>query len=435
MHILADMKQQMKKCTKGFAVVLSLFLCTTLLGGAGKVSDRKYFSIYYDTYHVTVTESLLRGNWYHAAKRDEFTKGQDIYKRVSAIDIEHRTALKAMEQLPEILHAVTKFEKRINTPAYDGHINFDPNSNPKFWVTGARDGYRIDKEALCGQIIQTLKSGKYADIPAPIKTVEHRNEQEVLSNINLRSSYTTRFSESNHSRVNNIALALNAYNGVIIQPGERIGFNQTVGPRTRERGYEEANIIIDGEFVQGVGGGVCQASTTVFNAALLAGMDIVESHNHSLAIGYVPLGRDAMVTSAADLVFENRSGASIYIEAFAEHGIATVKFYGRPVNGITYRPKTSVKTFPVEEEVQGETPADLSLKPNSYEKVVVERGIPAREVLTHIETYKGARLLQKKLIRKSRYKGKPQIVRWEKIEKEEADNGQQAGEKAFLIFG
>src|SRR5699024_1062257 len=105
---------------------------------------------------------------------------------------------------------------------------------------------------------------------------------------------------------------------------------ETTGPRTKENGYENANIIIDGNYVSGTGGGVCQASTTLYNALLLANMEILSVHHHSLPASYVPLSFDAMVIEGyADLIFKNTSNSPIFIKTICDENNVTVEIYGK----------------------------------------------------------------------------------------------------------
>lgn len=169
----------------------------------------------------------------------------------------------------------------------------------------------------------------------PLSSVSACHSDRVMEEL-LLSSFSTRYSEEKESRSRNIRLACQLIDGCRIDGGESFSFNERVGERTRERGFEEAPVILNGEFVSGVGGGVCQVSTTVYNGALLAGMGITEVHPHSLKVGYVPPSFDAMVSSRCDLKFTNSARTPVVIAAKAEKGVLTVAFYGKG-NGFTYR--------------------------------------------------------------------------------------------------
>ncbi|NLX77754.1 MAG: VanW family protein [Clostridiaceae bacterium] len=133
----------------------------------------------------------------------------------------------------------------------------------------------------------------------PVTTIKPENP-------NVISSFTTKIYDKDKHRVNNIKLAAEDLDKTVIEPGEVFSFNETVGRRTREKGYEEAPIFVDGEKSKGVGGGVCQVSTTLYNAALEADLEIVERHRHSRKVSYVPEGKDAAVVyNSKDLRFKN----------------------------------------------------------------------------------------------------------------------------------
>lgn len=177
----------------------------------------------------------------------------------------------------------------------------------------------------------------------------------------LLSSFSTRYDESNEPRSKNIRLACRFLDGVRLGGGETFSFNEVVGERTRERGFFEATVIVKGEFVVGVGGGVCQVSTTVYNGALIAGMGITEVHAHSLKVGYVEPSFDAMVSSFCDLKFVNPGRTPIVLSVDAAAGVLTVRFYGRS-DGFTYRTESrtvGVVPQPQPKVVEGETEAVL----------------------------------------------------------------------------
>ena len=155
------------------------------------------------------------------------------------------------------------------------------------------------------------------------------------------ASFTTSFDEENAPRAHNIALAGERVSGTTLLPEEEFSFNGKVGKRTKENGCEEAAVIYEGEFVQGVGGGVCQASTTLFGAALRAGLRVTESHPHSLSVGYVSPSEDAMVSEYSDLKFCNPYPYPVYLLAKTEGGKVTFSVFGMP-DGKSYRVESRI---------------------------------------------------------------------------------------------
>ena len=135
------------------------------------------------------------------------------------------------------------------------------------------------------------------------------------------------------SRLHNVALVAQLIDGALIAPGGTFSFNGTTGERTAEKGFQEAPVIINGELQTGLGGGICQVSTTVFNAAYEAGLQIDERTNHALYISHYPLGRDATVNYPdLDLKFTNDTDKWLLLRTFVGSGSLTVNLYGTPQN-------------------------------------------------------------------------------------------------------
>ncbi len=161
---------------------------------------------------------------------------------------------------------------------------------------------------------------------SPLKA--HALEIETLS---VRSRFYTSFNTSSSERIWNIKLAAKALDKTLIEPNQEFSFNERVGERTEKRGYKKATIISFGEFSEGVGGGVCQVSTTLFNAFLTAGLTITEYHPHSLPVGYIAPSFDAMVSyGSADLKAVNCTPYPIIIRTSVEDFKLTVTVKGAP---------------------------------------------------------------------------------------------------------
>lgn len=143
----------------------------------------------------------------------------------------------------------------------------------------------------------------------------------------LIGSYATAYNP-NISRAVNIALASSRINGLVIQPGESFSFNQAILPRTAANGYVKANVIVNKKYVLGIGGGICQVSSTLYAAMLTAGLPATERHPHSLDVGYIPVGMDATISgNALDLRFTNIFDKPIQIQAAADQGTLTISLY------------------------------------------------------------------------------------------------------------
>lgn len=271
------------------------------------------------------------------------------------------------------------------------------------------------------------KVGKVVDVEATLKDLRLFNEpftgqldirlQEkqprvrtadiMAMGINgLLSSYGTYFDVKNINRTYNIHVAADVLNNTLIKPGAVFSFNKVVGPRSKEKGYREALVIVDDQFTPGLGGGVCQVSSTLYNTALLAGLEIVERSNHTLPVAYVPLGRDATVAyGGCDLKIRNNTGNYLCIRTSVNGGRLTVKIFGNKQDRKIVSLETVVDRVMEPQIIEKEDP-DL------YEgKSVVERpGVKGYQVRVYriIKEYSG---YDKKLISRDIYKPVNEIVR------------------------
>lgn len=144
----------------------------------------------------------------------------------------------------------------------------------------------------------------------------------------ILGEYTT-YGGGSQGRVTNIRLACASCNDVILNPGETFSYNEAVGERTSERGFQSAPVIANGQLVPGIGGGICQVSTTLYAACLNAGLEIVERHPHSKPVAYVPHGMDAAVSwGTLDYQFRNNTDYPVKIKTFYENGAISAQILG-----------------------------------------------------------------------------------------------------------
>ncbi len=210
-------------------------------------------------------------------------------------------------------------------------------SNRTFTFTQDQPGARLDQEALCQKIVDALNRGDYG----AVITVQSEpllpqvTKVELMNAFTLVSSYTTQ-TTADASRNNNISLAARAVNGTVVMPGETFSFNQTTGERTLEKGYLPAAAIAGGATVDEVGGGVCQVSSTLFNAAAMADLTILSRSPHTWPSNYVDKGRDATVNwPNLDFSFRNDRSTPVFIVAYYQQRTVTVEIYGAKLEGGT----------------------------------------------------------------------------------------------------
>jgi len=217
-------------------------------------------------------------------------------------------------------------------------------------------GRKLDQKKFMELMGRFFFEGGPATIELPTLPLHPRVDAELLAFIREKpiGGYITYFNPRNRNRSNNIELAAKAINNTVVFQGESFSFNNVVGMRTKEKGYMRAPVIVRGELAEDVGGGICQVSSTLFNAIDRAGLRVVQRYSHSRSISYVPAGRDATVSwGGPDLVFQNVYVQPILIRAFAGNGALYVTIYSSEAIDFIPRevPRVSNK-LPEEIEVQ-----------------------------------------------------------------------------------
>jgi len=234
-----------------------------------------------------------------------------------------------------------------------GNATFEIVGEGKTKSTDSVLGYKLDAEATQALLLTALQEGSQRVDLLPETIEPEITEDELGGGYVKLAQFSTYFKGSPVNRAYNIRLALSNFHGMVVQPGQKVSFNKVVGDRTTRRGYREAVEYQDGQSVTGVGGGVCQASTTLYGAVLRAGLEINQRSAHSLPVKYVPPSQDATVSNqGTDLVFTNNTSGPIYIYTSVnkEKERATVSIYGTPVK--------SYVTIEIESEiVQGDIAA------------------------------------------------------------------------------
>ena len=275
-----------------------------------------------------------------------------------------------------------------------------------FKMDGSKDGYEVDKSALLASIQDAVSSKEFdKQIPVAGKTLSAK-AQDGLGDYKIIGTYTTK-TTANSVRNKNIQLAAEKLNGTILQPGEEFSFNGTVGERTAAKGYGAAAAYNEGEVVQEIGGGICQVSTTLYNAVLRSGLKTTKRQSHTFVPSYVTPGFDATVSwggpdyrfanVAANPEYSNSTSYAIGIKAHYSNRTVTVSIYGRPVlkDGYTYELSSrKVKDVPVVrkliQEGSGRTPT---------------RGTTGSQWITNLVVKKNGEVVSDKLDHNTYYAG------------------------------
>ncbi len=261
-------------------------------------------------------------------------------------------------------------------------------------------GISFDKAEAKRIIEENRANSEPYEIPAvitePKVTVAQLEDMFVSKTI---SEYSTSYASSDANRASNVALAASKINGKVLNPGERFSFNGVVGPRTAATGFKIAHVYEGDRVVDGMGGGICQVSSTLYNAVVLADLKIVSRTNHSMPVGYVPLGRDATVSyGTIDFVFENNKTHPIKITAVTSNRRLTVSVCGAASD----RAEVDIIT-----ENAGYTPFATKEIPDSSmkvgEKKIVKNGTNGAIVNSYKVYKKNGVAVSKEFLAKSTY--------------------------------
>lgn len=289
--------------------------------------------------------------------------------------------------------------------------SFDFNTR-SFTFNSDSSGCYVDADALYSQVIAKLDGGEsYATITMePEIVLASVTKAELMNSFKKVSSYTTE-TTSNSNRNTNIKLSAAAINGTTVLPGETFSFNQATGQRTAEKGYLPAAAIAGGQSVDEIGGGVCQTSSTLFNAVARANMEIVERSPHAWPSNYVEKGMDATVNwPNLDFKFKNTSDWPIFIVAYYQSRKVTVEIYGMSLgDGITIDLE-SVVTYTSDLPTEVKYVLNTSLAPGEQKTTVKARR--GYEVDTYKIWYQNGQEIKQEKLFKSTYRTYQETVEY-----------------------
>lgn len=301
-----------------------LYLDDSLLSDTIKdINSKMKDAIVDNSYYIEKNNLIIvKGKAGYIIKTEELK--EKIYEQISNIHTNYQIIEIPVEyKEPEPIN-LQKIHEEIYKEPQDAYVQKNPTVvHPE--VNG------IDFKILVEEAEELLKEDKEEytiplKITKPKKTINNLGEEAFPD---LLATFSTRFDGSNYNRNTNIKLAAKKVNGTVILPGEKFSFNTIVGSRTIEAGFKEGTAYVGGKVVPDVGGGVCQVSSTIYNTALLANMQIVERSNHMFTTGYVAASRDATVYyGSLDFVFKNSRKYPIKMVASANGGVCKVSIYG-----------------------------------------------------------------------------------------------------------
>ena len=310
----------------------------------------------------------------------------------------------------EILSEIRVIADRWDIPAKDAGISEYNTATNTFLFSPEKSGTLVNQEKLFEDIKMAMEKVEYkttliAEGQESFPQLTEAQAREQYTIIGTFSTTTT----NNKDRNQNITLACEAINGQVIQKGEVFSMNDATGERTTEKGYKPAGAYVNGELVEEPGGGVCQVSSTLYNAVILAGLNTMERNSHSYTPTYVKAGEDAMISyPGLDMKFENDTIDALGILASLKGNSLTISIYGIPLleEGITVEMYSELReTLPIE-TTYVEDPT-LELGTEELEK----KGTAGTKVVTYLITKKDGIEISRDLLHNSSYRGKAEVIR------------------------
>ncbi len=325
---------------------------------------------------------------------------EQVKERLNEVNSnENLIEIPVIQKEPEAID-IDKIHQEVYKEAKDAYYTKDP-----FVVYPEVEGIDFDVEAAR----ELLKEDKEEyviklTITKPKVTLDQIGSEAFPDQL---ATFTTRYDVSDVDRSTNLQIACQKINGKVILAGETFSYNQTLGPRTVAAGYKNGKIYSGGEVVDGIGGGICQISSTLYNTVLMANLQIVERRNHQFVTSYVPAGRDATVVyGVTDFKFKNTRQYPVRMIASAKNGIATVSLYGiKEENEYTFSFNTkTIATIPYTTQYQ----EDASL--TAGKEVIKQKGTNGLTTETYITKMLNGKVVSTTLLSRDTYSAMTRIV-------------------------
>ena len=324
---------------------------------------------------------------------------EKVKQQLKEINYKEDIEIPVIEKEPEPIN-IDKIHEEIHTEAQDAYYTKNPFTiypevqGIDFDLEAARELLKEEKE----EYIIKLK------ITKPKITIDKIGSEAFPDQL---ATYTTRYDASNIDRSTNLQIACQKINGKVILAGEIFSYNKALGPRTAAAGYRNGKIYVGGEVVDGLGGGICQISSTLYNTVLMSNLEIVERRNHQFVTAYIPAGRDATVVyGVTDFRFKNTRKYPVRIVASAKNGIATVTMYGiKEENEYTFSFHTkTIASIPFTTKYE----EDATLAAGTEN--VKQKGANGLKTETYITKMLNGKVVSTTLLSRDTYDAMPNIV-------------------------
>lgn len=286
--------------------------------------DGKEYEIAPDTVGLKYNIDQIVDEAYGYTRDGSYYK--DLYNYFSLKNKSLKKNIEVVYDEAKMKAEIEKIAKKLDKEPKDATIKIDGSIK----TTKSTDGIKLNISKTLSNLTESIDNKKKETIPLVMEKNEAKVKTSDVESVNTKlAEYTTSFEKSNNQRSHNVEKSAKVTSDILLMPGQVFSYNSYTGKTNSKNGYQEAPVIINGKLEQSAGGGVCQTSSTIFNTALLSGMDIVSVTNHSSSLTYVPLGRDATVNDEGlDFKFKNTFDHPVYIKNTVQNKQLTCTIYG-----------------------------------------------------------------------------------------------------------
>ena len=321
-NLFTDNFEIIKTWTKGKEIELDVKIDQEMINQiVQNINNSIEGAVEQPSYYKKNEETLIITSGKEGLKVDEQQLSEKIYKTVKEDGETQTIEIPLVTAKPEKIN-IEQIHKEIYKEVQDAYYTKEP-----FTIYPESDGIDFDVENAKSLLIEDKNEYEIPlIITKPTKTVKQIGTEAFPDQL---ATFSTKYQASNVKRTTNLKLAASKVNGTVLLPGEEFSYNKTVGERTEAAGFKSAAIFSGGKVVDGLGGGICQISTTLYDAVVMANLDITERRNHQFVTSYAGAGKDATVVwGSQDFKFKNTRKYPIRITATVEGGVATVQVWG-----------------------------------------------------------------------------------------------------------
>ena len=345
-------------------------------------------------------DTLIITSGKEGLKVDEEQLLSDIYEILTQKNNEQSIEVPTITVKPDKID-IDKIYSEVHKEPKDAYYTTEP-----FTIYPEVDGVDFDLEQARNMLVEEKEEYEIKlTITKPAKTVKDLGTEAFPDKL---STYSSKYAESNVNRTTNLKLASQKINGTILLPGEEFSYNKVVGERTIQAGYKEASVYSNGQVVNGLGGGICQISSTLYNAVIMANLEVTDRRNHQFVAPYVPVGQDATVVyGSQDFKFVNTRKYPVRLEASVSGGIATISVWGikeETEYEVTIETKNIATTKYTTQYIE-----DPNLPVG--QQVVVQAGSNGRKVEAYKVVKLNGQVISKTLLSKDTYNPMKRIIR------------------------